>query len=210
MQSSQRILCFFGLLAPVWMILGVSYSATLYPGYSHVAQAMSELHATGSPIETIAPFINHYPLFILFAGFGYFVTTFFDSRAARLSGLLIVLHGVATLSAGYFPCDIGCNPDSTSTTQVLHGMSGLAILLTLLLAPAIWGFIAQRELQMRWFGWFSISVVLAQLLMIIPILNAAATGDNFGLYQRLSYSIPLSWLFVFSIVLLRRDSEAHR
>lgn len=203
MRSSLRILCCFGLLAPLWMIASVTYSGMIYPGYSHIDQAMSELHAVGSPIEKIAPFINHYPLSILFAGFGFFVMSYFSSRAARFSGFLIILHGVATLSAGYFACDVGCAPGSTSISQVLHGFSSLAILLTLLVAPAIWVVISKHELKIVWFGWLSAAAVLGQLLMMIPTIDALTTGERFGLYQRLAYSVPLTWLFVFALVLIR-------
>jgi uncharacterized protein DUF998 len=208
LRLSQRILCSFGLIAPVWMLIGVGYSATIYPGYSHVHQVMSELHATGSPIAAIAPFINHYPLAILFSGFGYFVTTVFDHWLARLTGLLIIVHGVATFTAGYFPCDTGCNPDEPSTSQLLHGFSGLGILLTLLIAPAIWCFISKRELQQRWFGWLSACVVVGQLLLMFPTYQALNSGEYVGLYQRLAYSMPLLWLLVFAVVLLCKSREA--
>jgi hypothetical protein len=175
----------------------------IYPGYSHMDQAMSELHAVGSPIERIAPFINHYPLSILFAGFGFFVMSYFSSRAAKVSGFLILLHGVATLSAGYFPCDVGCVPEAPSTSHVVHGLSGLVVLLTLLIAPAIWAFISKRELQLAWFGWLSAAVALGQILMMIPVVEAMTTEENFGLYQRLAYLIPLTWIFVLALVLMR-------
>jgi hypothetical protein len=175
----------------------------IYPGYSQIDQVMSELHAVGSPIAKIAPFINHYPLSILFVGFGFFVMSYFNNHAARLSGLLIILHGIATLSAGYFPCDVGCATDSTSTSQLLHGLSGLVIVLTLLIAPAIWVFISKHELKIVWFGWLSAAAVLGQLLMMIPTIDAIATGEKVGLYQRLSYGVPLTWLFVFALVLIR-------
>ncbi|MBK6740317.1 MAG: hypothetical protein IPG64_22010 [Haliea sp.] len=72
---------------------------------------MSELYAVGSLIERIAPFINHYPLSILFAGFGFYEMSYFSNRAAKVSGLLILLHGVATFSAGS-SCDPGCVPET--------------------------------------------------------------------------------------------------
>tara|TARA_R110002072_G_scaffold121403_1_gene255159 strand:+ start:3656 stop:4303 length:648 start_codon:yes stop_codon:yes gene_type:complete len=209
MRSSPRLFCYFGLIAPIWLLAGVTYSGLIYPGYSHLHQAMSELHAVGSPIESIAPFINHYPLSILFAGFGFYVMSCFSSRPASASGFLILLHGVATFSAGYFPCDVGCVPETPSTSQVVHGLSGFVILLTLLIAPAIWTFIARRELKIVWFGWFSAAVFLGQILMMIPTLEAVTTGEQFGLYQRLAYSIPLVWLFVFAFVLIR-DSRRGR
>lgn len=203
MRSSPRALCYFGLIAPIWLLVGVTYSGMIYPGFSHIDQAMSELHAVGSPIERIAPFINHYPLSILFAGFGFYVMSYFSNRAAKVSGLLILLHGVATFSAGFFPCDPGCVPETPSASHVVHGMSGLVVLLTLLIAPAIWAFISTRELQIVWFGWLSAAVFLAQMLMMFPTVEAITTGEKFGLYQRLAYSVPLIWLFVFALVLVR-------
>lgn len=203
MRSCPRALCYFGLLAPLWMVVSVTYSGTIYPGYSHIDQAMSELHAVGSPIERIAPFIMHYPLSILFAGFGFFVMSYFSSRPAKVSGFLVLLHGVATFSAGYFPCDVGCAPEGTSTSQILHGVSGLVVLVTLFIAPAIWVFISKRELKIVWFGWLSAAVLIGQILMMIPVMEAMTTRENLGLYQRLAYSIPLTWLFVFALLLIR-------
>ena len=202
MRSSPRALCYFGLIAPIWLLVGVTYSGMIYPGFSHIDQAMSELHAVASPIERIAPFINHYPLSILFAGFGCYVMSYFSNRAAKVSGFLILLHGVATFSAGFFPCDVGCVPEMPSTSHVVHGLSGLVVLLTLVIAPAIWAFISTRELQIVWFGWFSAAVVLGQILMMIPTIQAVTTGEKFGLYQRFAYSVPLTWLFVFAVVLI--------
>ena len=203
MRSSPRALCYFGLIAPIWLIIGVTYSGMIYPGFNHIDQAMSELHAVGSPIEKIVPFINHYPLSILFAGFGFYVMSCFSNHAAKASGLLILLHGVATFSAGFFPCDPGCVPETPSASHVVHGISGLVVLLTLLIAPAIWAFISTRELQIVWFGWLSAAVFLAQMLMMFPTVEAITTGEKFGLHQRLAYSVPLIWLFVFALVLVR-------
>lgn len=205
MRSLPRAFCYFGLIAPIWLLVGVTYSGMIYPGFSHLDQAMSELHAVGSPIESIAPFINHYPLSVLFAGFGCYVVSYFSNRAAKVSGFLIVLHGVATFSAGFFPCDVGCVPETPSMSHLVHGLSGLLVLLTLLIAPAIWAFIATRELQIVWFGWFSAAVFLAQMLMMFPTVEAIITGEKFGLYQRLAYSVPLIWLFVFAFILIRES-----
>ena len=91
MRTCPRVLCYFGVLAPIWIVASVSYSGMIYPGYSHINQAMSELHALGSPIANVAPFINHYPLAILFSGFGIFVISYFNTRAARTFGRLFSL-----------------------------------------------------------------------------------------------------------------------
>jgi hypothetical protein len=39
--------------------------------------------------------------------------------------------------------------------------------------------------------------------MMIPRLDAITTGEKVGLYQRLAYGVPLTWLLVFALVLIR-------
>jgi len=82
-------------VAPICLLVGVSLAASLYPGYSHYHQAMSELGAVGSPVHALSPLLNNYPLAALLMLFGYgIIKTFADSKAAVLSGLLVVVHGL--------------------------------------------------------------------------------------------------------------------
>jgi len=204
----SKTLNVFGLIAPVWLVVGVALAGALYPGYSHFEQAMSELHALGSPVQSLSPLINNYPLGILFAGFGLFVFSIFKHKAAKVSAVMIILHGVGSILAGYFPCDVGCNPDSTSLNQTLHGIGGLIMLVTLLIAPAIWIFIARKVLAASWFGWISVVCVLLQLA-VVPLMAAALdSGEGFGFYQRIAYGIPLIWLFLFAALLLKHQEKA--
>ena len=84
------------------------------------------------------------------------------------------------------------------------------MLLTLLLAPAIWTFIAKRELRAVWFGWLSAGVSLGQILMLIPVAESMTSGDSFGLYQRLAYGLPLIWVFVFASILIHASGKERR
>jgi hypothetical membrane protein len=69
-MNNIKILNRFGMIAPFWLVVGVTLAGALYPGYSHYNQAMSELHAIGSPVQNVSPFINNYPLGVLLIGFG--------------------------------------------------------------------------------------------------------------------------------------------
>ena len=101
---------FSGVLAPIWLFLGVIIAGSLYPEYNHYNQAMSELGAKGSPAHMLSPMINNYPLGVLFIIFGLgLIKTFSNSKLAIFSGILVVIHGLASFSAGFFSCDIGCN-----------------------------------------------------------------------------------------------------
>jgi len=199
----KKLLCSFGVIAPIWLLIGVTIVGLLYPGYSHINQAMSELHAIGSPVENLSPIVNNYPLGILFIGFGIFVVMQFQGLWARASGVMVILHGIGTIIAGAFPCDVGCNPESTLNSQQIHWLGAVVMLVTFLIAPAIWGFLAKRLINAGWFGWFSGIVVVLQIALFPVIGHALETNINFGLYQRIAYGIPLVWLLILAILLFK-------
>ncbi|NRB38033.1 MAG: DUF998 domain-containing protein [Pseudomonadales bacterium] len=200
---NSKVLNLFGLIAPFWLLLGVTIAGAMYPGYSHYQQAMSELHALGSPVAFISPFINNYPLGLLFIGFGFFVFSSFKSIAVKISAVMIILHGIGSIIAGFFPCDVGCHPESDSFNQAMHGVGAVIMTLTFLLVPAMWAYLAGSEFKLRWFAWLSLFCVLAQIALMPLMGQALESGEGFGLYQRIAYAIPMSWLLVFSSLLLR-------
>ena len=192
-----------GLITPIWLVMGVAIAGSLYPGYSHLDQALSELGALGAPTHELSPLINNFPLGVLFVLFGVAVfATFKGSRLARLSGVLIALHGVASLGAGYFSCDVGCGLEHPSDSQNLHNLSGMLMFLTLLIASALWVYLATRVLDLKWFAWFSLACTLIALLVLPLMGQAVAAGEGFGLYQRINYGASILWVSVFAWVLI--------
>ncbi|CAA0110980.1 Uncharacterised protein [BD1-7 clade bacterium] len=203
----MKFLNLCGLIAPIWLVIGVMLTATMYPGYSHMDQALSELHAMGSPVAAISPFINNYPLGALFIGFGVFVIGYCRCWTARLSGLMIILHGIGSWIAGAFPCDVGCNPDSTLESQQIHGIGAVLMTVSFLIAPAMWVFLARQRSSVSWFGFLSAATVVAQFIVFSPLATSLESGSDFGFYQRVAYAIPMVWLFIFA-ALLKSDKIA--
>lgn len=198
--------CFSGVVAPIWLLLGVTVAGSFYPEYSHFNQAMSELGAKGSPTHTLSPLLNNYPLGVLFILFGLAVIkTFPTSKLAIFSGVLIAIHGLASFSAGFFSCDIACDLEAPSAEQNIHNISGLVLFFSLFISSLIWFFISKRCLGFKWFGWFSL-VCSVVAIALLPLMAAAVeSGVGFGLYQRLNYGSQVLWLLVFAMVLLRRN-----
>lgn len=151
-----------GLITPFWLVLGVAIAGAMYPGYSHVDQAMSLLGAEGAPTKELSPLINNFPLGVLFMLFGASVLLRFSNRWARFSGLLIMLHGLGSFGTGYFACDAGCAPTNPSISQNLHNLAGLIMALSLL-ASGLWVWLARRVLASPCFSWFSLACTLAAL-----------------------------------------------
>jgi len=197
-----KILNLFGIIAPLWLVAGVTIAGALYPGYDHYNQAMSELHARGSAVEQLTPLLNHYPLTLLFIGFGVFVYHHAkQSRPAQISAMLIAIHGMATFVAGYFPCDTGCQPENSSSSQLIHGIAGGVLFLSLLIAQLLWIYLSIKRQTKTWFGVFTLLCVLLALVMIPAMGLALESGAGFGLYQRLNYGASLCWMLVLALVL---------
>lgn len=207
MQSSKTLVLGYlaGLVTPLWLALGVTLVGALYPGYSHFDHAMSLLGAEGAPTRYISPLINNYPLGALFMLFGVTVLLSFDNLWARLSGVLIILHGLGSFGTGYFACDAGCAPQNPSTSQNLHNLAGLVMALSLLLASALWVYLGRRLLGSRRFSWFSLLCTLLALGTLPLMAAAVQSGQGFGLYQRINYGASLLWLATLALMLLRRS-----
>jgi hypothetical protein len=135
------------------------------------------------------------------------------ARLAQLSGLLIVLHGLASVSAGVFSCDPGCNPVEPSPNQVLHNLSGLVMFASLTLANLLWVYLARKQLGSTGFSWFSLSCLVLSLAVMPMMAAAVESGEAFGLYQRINYGVSVIWLGALAWMLIRRlpvDSAGSR
>ncbi|MDE1169030.1 MAG: DUF998 domain-containing protein [Pseudomonas sp.] len=193
------------MITPIWLLLGLIIASSYYPGYSQINHAMSVLGAVDSPVHVLSPLINNFPLGLLFIAFGLgVVLTFKQGGWVRLSGLLIILHGLGSLGTGLFSCDAGCAPSIPSVSQNIHNLSGLVMLLSLLAASTIWMFVGVRRDGWRGFGFFSIVCTLVAVTAM-PLMFAATKGDvGFGAYQRINYFAELIWLAGFAWNLLQR------
>ena len=203
-KGLTNISYYFGILIPFWLAIGVAVAGALYPGYSQVNQAMSELGAMGAPTHIISPLINNYPLGLLFIFFGLAVfSSFPESRLSKLSGALIAIHGVGSISAGYFSCDFGCKPVDPSPTQLLHFASGMVMSLSLMISVIIWAYLANRLLLAKKFSAFSLACFLVAALALPAMAQAMKSGVGIGLYQRINYGACVIWVAGLAFVLLR-------
>lgn len=204
-RRSLWYLSLSGYVAPIWLLMGVTIASQFYAGYSHYHQMLSELGAIGSPTASVSPVLNNYPLAVLFSLFGFCVAKAFpDSKGARISGYMIVVHGVGTFFAGFLPCDFECPWDSTSTHQLLHGVAGGVMFLSLTVANILWVLIPSFVSGRGWFRWFSLATFIVSLGFLMPMLKAMDIDSGAGLYQRLNYGVSLIWLMVLAHVTVQK------
>lgn len=185
-----------GLVASIWIVVGVLIAGRLYSGYSHTRQLCSELGATGSPIEKLSPLINNYPLSILFCIFGWHLASNTNSLPIIISGWLVIVHGLGTLIAGYFPMDSDPYTKKPTKKCELHALAGVLMLFSLALAPV---FVLFGEASLN-FKLFSIVCLSLFFIFLFQMAEEFKSHGNIGLYQRLSYGSQLLWLGTYSFV----------
>lgn len=193
------LLC--GALAPLWMLIGVYAGGRLHPGYSHRQQAMSELGARERPTTRIHPFINNYPIGILFSAFGLGVMLLMNGeQPAYAGGIVLLMHGLSHIVAGIFPCDADMGAGgNASTAQKLHGVAGLVMYFALWIACVFWIFIdTPAGMPFRIYSLLSAAASIVSLGFMVRSLK---TGLNMGLHQRVSYGILAVWCVALSPVL---------
>ncbi len=200
----KKLSLYSGMVIPAWLFIGVTIAGLMNPEYNHLNQAMSELGAKGSTTHSISPLINNFPLGILFIAFGlHLISTLKHSKLAIASGVMVLVHGVGSISAGYFSCDSSCQPVSPSNSQIMHNLSGFIMFLSLTIAGWLWVYLGKKQLGsmfLSWFSFFSMVIALGAALMLPA---AVESGHNFGLYQRVNYGVSVIWLATLSYMLVR-------
>lgn len=199
----ESIVAISGIVATVWISLGVVIAAKFYPNYNHTNQFCSELGASGSPTEKLSPRINNYPLSFIFCLFGWYITQLPNSNVALMVvGWLIIIHGIGTWVAGYFPMDKDPYTKTPSFSCNVHSWGGFIMLLSLLLSPLIVAFSPKSHLVPVEFRVFSVLTVIIAIFYLVKLAKAFKAKEKAGLYQRISYWVKLAWLSGFSFLLL--------
>ena len=103
---SDRFLLVTGIAAPLMLGLAVLFGGSLYPGYSHVSQFVSELGATGAPSPSVLNFGGLIPAGALTVAFALAMyRRYRPGTAVAVSSSLVALAGMSRLIAGIFPCE---------------------------------------------------------------------------------------------------------
>lgn len=206
-QRGVKALLFCGYVIPVWLLVGVVIAGVLYPNYSHLAQALSELGAVGAPTHFISPAINNIPLGILFFLFALGVLLSRKNNGwFAATSVLLFLHGIGSIGAGIYSCDAGCMPENPSLSQNIHNFSGLVMFFSLLVANAIWIFIGRSVIGFRYFMLIS-SLCLVVSIVTVPLMLHGANNGTLGLFQRLNYGSQVIWVMALAYCLRAKSSD---
>lgn len=199
----RRAAALCGLGAAAMAFLVPAIGGVGQPGYSHVAQYISELGAAGAANAGLVGGLGFVPIGVLVIAFLVLASPSFPpSMPTRVGVVCFGAVGGGYLAAAVFPCDAGC-PSSGSLSQSLHNLFGLveyigAIAGLRFLALAFRGDQVWRPFApLCLFAAFLIG--LAFVAMLAPELEAYR-----GLSQRVAEAAIFLWIASVSVFLLRR------
>ena len=199
------------------VVYGVSFVAAhdllaglLYDGYSHMDQAVSELSAMGASTRPLlAALVPVWSGLLIAFGTGVFRAAS-GNRPLRVTGGLLIAHGVVSMQWFWFPMTARDDIVSGATRWNDAGHLALASWSVVLCLAEIGFGAAALGTRFRMYSLVTVGTALGfGALTSTPAANLA-DGDPtplMGLYERMSVGAWLLWIAVLSVILLRSRPE---
>ena len=174
-------------------------------GYSFISQFISESYATGIPNTAYLRYM-YIASGLLLAMFGFLAPYHISKGWGIKTGffLFALFYGVGTITTGFFPCDIGCNPDPemASLSQFIHNTAGFLTYSAVPFCLMGIGFSAKKSLNAVSFSKTSLICGILAFVFVI-LLFSNPTGDYKGLFQRIIEGSVLYWVIYVAFYIQR-------
>lgn len=203
----KKHLGIFGVMAPIAYVAFVIIGGAITPGYSHAAQAISELTASGAPHKCLLDILfSTYNIMLMVFGFGFLQDVRREPPPRRSgvagSGCLMAVGALGLMTNLFFPMDARGAPVTIFGTAhlILAGLLSLGTILATLLV-GVW-FV--RRPGHTWFG--TASLVACGLIVLSGGMAAAAAATispMMGVIQRVTIGIFMLWVFSLGIKMTR-------
>ena len=201
----MRWLSLGGLLGPLLFATLVAVLGALRPGYSHVAQFISELGASGTQYAAGMNYAGFVPAGLLLAALGVSLFRALRRSALAIAGAaLVTLFGVLIASSGIVSCDPGCPQGSGSAENTVHNSIAPVLFIALIVAPALLGQYFRGVPALRALSLYSFLTSVAALVFFAAMVHSLETRELTGLWQRLLLATQFAWCAVVGVRTFRR------
>jgi hypothetical protein len=205
-RLTQVLLACGVLYAALYVILNDVVAASLYDGYDPLSQAISELSATGSPARAFLTAV--FPVWpVLMVAFGIGVLRASGGRRAlRMTGVLLVAHGIVGLLWLAFPMtsrsDIAAGAPAAAN-DVGHLVMTAVTIVLILSEIGISALAFGRRFRLYAVATIVIVVVFGALTAVqASTLAAGGLTPWMGLFERISIAPWLLWMAVLHFSLM--------
>jgi hypothetical membrane protein len=200
-----------GLLAPLLYAANVAVFGGLTPGYSHVANAVSELTLPAAPYRRAVDsvFILYNLLLILFSISLRRECAAIGARAAPLSVLLLFLTGLFGLAMStLFPMDPVGRP-ATFGGQMHLILAGFLSVSTIFVVYTFAAGLRRQSVWRRLAGYSFLTFAAILGSGVFAAIAAARGSPVLGVWERITIGAFLQWIFFLALILAlaRRPAE---
>ncbi|MEZ5652165.1 MAG: DUF998 domain-containing protein [Burkholderiaceae bacterium] len=196
----MRLLALGGIAGPLVFSVVAIVSASLRTDYSHVADFISELGATGTPYAGLMNYAGFLPGGLMLAAFGVALTRALPRRpAATLAVILVILFGAVVAVSGIVSCDPGCPQGEGSAENLVHNTIAPIAFFCLIVAAGILGFLFRGHTAWRFLSVFSLVSSVVGLCLLLALASSLDSRELTGLWQRLLLAVLFLWCAVVGL-----------
>ncbi len=203
---TQRFLSLCGMVAPLLFILTAILGGTLRPGYSHLAETISELFSPGSPNKALLDTL-HTVFALLLTAFGVGILRYVrgsghSTRTGVIGAWLYIVMGLVCLTtATIFPQDAWGTP-ATFPGRMHIFMTGVVGLLSII-SISLLGTWFNRAKIFPGFGVYSYITVCAAILSA-GMFAVTVGSPLMGLTERIAALVGFLWTFTLALWMYRQ------
>jgi hypothetical membrane protein len=199
-KISRKFLIICGIIAPLIFTLEIIIIGIFHPNYNHITQYISELGAINAPFAIFYNILLSISgILILIFSFGLFKELDDKFIIKILGSVFIAISGLSFFLIGFFPCD----PDCINITIIglIHGNLANAAQIPLLIAPLLLSNSFKFD-KSNFIKYYSIFTTILGIVFFIIYKSYIFEGYT-GLFQRISFGIPLLWIEIIAIKMFR-------
>jgi hypothetical membrane protein len=198
-SMTRQLLALCGMIGPILYAIMVVVLGSLWPGYDHVTQSMSELGAVGAPHAIYMNTMGFPLLGALLIAFSLgLYRNVRKGKSTKIGCALIATSGFALIMTGIFPCDASCiDITNTGTTHSIFAtISALVMMVApLVLLPALGN-------DIRWHNYTYFSLIVGLIVCVLSaVYGLYLVRVDEGIMQRLSMGMALFWVEIMAMKL---------
>ena len=204
---NRRVFYLLGLFAPILFVFTAILGGALRPGYSHVADTVSELFSPASPDRPLLT-VLHTLYAISFSLFGFGLLQFVQNkgkfkRIGIVAALAFISVGILSiLTATVFPQDAwGSTPTFFGEMHMI--ISGVISLLSILYI-LLFGVWFHRTGITTFFRTYSMATVAA-VVLTAGWFAVSIGGPLMGISERVTILVGFQWTFLLAVMVLKND-----
>ena len=196
----MRLLTLGGVVGPILFSVVVIVSAALRVDYSHTANFISELGATGTPHADLMNYTGFLPGGLMLAAFGIALAKALPrGHATILAAILVTLFGAGVAASGIASCDPGCPQAGGSVENLIHNRIAPIAFLCLVAGAGILGIYFRRLPAWRPLSLYSLLSSGVALCLLVALASSLDTRELTGLWQRLLLAVLFLWCGVIGV-----------